>query len=404
MRPELLLTILLCLSTAAQAQTTTASAQTSASATLPLDEILRLHQQLKQAQKPPAPEAPITATLDLLELSGRLLQDAVDLRAQFQVTVLAQDTWVDLALLAKDSATHLSALPAVEGGYFAVRDGWLRFLARQAGSYRFELKLYKKAQAKGRERRLELGFANASSAALFLQLDQELFELQNTRSSTRDSRGMVIMPKDQRFVLQWTQRPDAIGKQTPTAARRPPIESMIESAHASVVATLEGRHLIRVLYRLHFEGQQTISFALPPGQELRKVFLHNTAIPHTIKDNRLELTVTPTRAGDVSATLELDLLEHPGRFSLSGTRKLSFPRASWRINDFYAAVHLPPVFNYVWQSGSLTPVASTPPINFANQIPTPGKDLNLHQQLVGTAPQVQLRYQVDLTENYFTGR
>src|SRR5215472_3880703 len=75
----------------------------SSSATLPLDDLLKLHQELESAQKHPAQPAPIAASVDKLELSGRLFDEGIELRAHFDVSVLSNSGWTTLPLLRLDA-------------------------------------------------------------------------------------------------------------------------------------------------------------------------------------------------------------------------------------------------------------------------------------------------------------
>ena len=126
------LMILTLLST--QLATTAQQAVEAGKATLPLDEVLRLHRETEEARrKPKAVSPPMPATIHRLDVTGRLLDDGIDLTAHFEVVVLEGGKWVSVPLLEHDGATHLSSLPQVTNGYFAVEGGFLRFMTRHNG-------------------------------------------------------------------------------------------------------------------------------------------------------------------------------------------------------------------------------------------------------------------------------
>ncbi len=370
------------------------------SATLPLAELLRLHKEIDRAALPEPEPAPVAATVTKMELEGRLLDDAVDLKAHFEVAVMAEDTWVKVPLFHKDKATHLSSLPVVADGEFVADDKTLFFVTDRKGRYAFDLALVKTARIEGRERRVSLRFENATLARLLVRYDEGLFRLSGGRA-LQESEGAVIYPEGNQFDLRWEQLIAVQERKLQAEVQRPPIESVITSAHASTVATLEGRRITRVLYQLRFEGTKSISFGIPDGLAVKKVYLNGAAVPFEIQGRDLALEVTPPRAGDQSARLELVLTDDLRAFHLSGRLTFAFPSASWNLDELYADLHLPPVFNYEWIGGSLAPASASPAVDFSHRIPTPGKRLRFHQHLIASSPDVEVDYTVDLAGKYF---
>lgn len=400
MLPRAIAILMLMLPLTAAAQSTTPKAP-EASATLPLSEVLRLHRALDQAGEKPSPPAPIDATITRLAFDGRLLDDAVELSAHFELAVLAEGRWVKIPLLVRDEAVHLAELPNVPEAEFVIEKDSLWFITDRAGRYNFDLKLLVAAKVQGQARAAEVAFHSASLALMNLRYDEGLFALVGGRALA-GGEGRVLFPSGKKFSVRWTR----LSKAAPEAvqvAKRPPTESVITSARASSVATLEGLRITRVRYALRFEGTKPIEVDIPEGLSLTKVYLNNAAIPFEVHKGRLKLEVAPERAGDQAASLELVLTQHLTGFHLSGELAFAFPAASWSVNEFSVQVHLPRVFNYRWTGGSLEPAQSPGPVDFTHQIPTPGKSMTFRQQLVGRAPDVRIGYTVDLAGQFWRG-
>lgn len=371
------------------------------SATLPLPEVLRLYRENEAKGEAKAPRTPLSASVGKIELAGRLLEGAVDVTAHVELSVLEAEGWVTVRLLKKDAAMRISRLPTVEHGVFAVIDGHLCFLTRKAGIYSFDLGWLSAAQVSGTRRRAEISYPAAALAVLKLRFDEHLFALQNA-DRIEEGDGYTLYPQNNRFELQW-ERSATASSPKKAAARRPPIEPVITTAHASVVSTLEGRRMLRVLYTMQLEGTRPIEFALPQRQTLEKVFLNGASIPFSRKDSGLSLAVSPARAGDETARVELLLSEPQGGYALSGRLQYELPAASWNINDLYVALNLPAVFNYQWEGGSLAPSEAFADAEFTQRIPTPGKRIHLHQQLLAGPAAVRINYTVDLSGRYYRG-
>jgi hypothetical protein len=371
----------------------------AASATLPLEQILELYRERDEArrEKPPAP--PLAAALQKLELSGRLLDDGIDFTGRFEVSVLSDDDWVRVPLLALDAHSHLSDLPAVNGGAFAVEDGRLLFLTRKRGRYAFEVSLFRSASAEGRLRRLALGHGGAALAVCRLEIDGGLFRLHNTHVAEARN-GVRIFPSGDRFEIEW----EVLEGVEPAAATavKPAIESVAPRVHASAVSTLEGRRIIRVLYELRFAGRKPIEISLPAGQRLERAFLNGVAVPAEPADGRLALELSPARAGDEGGTLELVLVQEGGVFHLAGDLRFELPRVSWPTHELFLTLHLPRVFDYAWTGGSLEPGGACPAVSYSYRLPQPGTALHFHQVLIAeSAPDLALDYAVNLDGHYF---
>lgn len=375
---------------------------TPPSATLPLPEVLRLYRENEAKKDAKEAAAPMAASVGKLELVGRLLEGAVDVQAHVELSVLAADGWVTVKLLKKDPAMRISRLPTVEHGVFAVVDGYLCFLTNKAATYAFDVSFLTTAQMVGARRRAEISYPAAALSVLKLRFDAHLFSLQ-TGDRIEEGDGFTLYPQGNRFELLWERSGADRGPQK-QVARRPPIEPVITAAHASVVSTLEGRRLLRVLYTMQLEGTRPVEFSLPPRQTLEKVFLNGASIPFRIEKGLLAVPVSPARAGDESARVELVLSEAQGGYALSGRLDYAFPTASWNINDLYVTLNLPPVFNYQWEGGSLAPREAFSDAEYTQRIPTPGKRIFLHQQLLTGAAAVRIAYTVDLSGRYYSGR
>jgi hypothetical protein len=370
-------------------------------ATLPLEEILRLYRETEQAkQKPEVGPPPVRATVHQLDMSGRLLDGAVDLTARFEVVVLDDGQWVSVPLLEQDAHTHLSTLPPIKDGYFTVGDGYLQFMTRRKGTYAIEISFLKQAERSERRRRVQITFDRATLAVCRISFDEGLFRLHDIETIER-SEGVVLFPEANVFTIEWERRTAAMeAKQK--AAPRPAIESVIRVAHASAVSTLEGRRVIRLRYDLRFAGTKSIEVALPEGLVMERAYLNGVSIPVAVTGTTLPIEVAPVREGDQSGLLELVLLSSEGGYFLSGALEVALPKVSWPVNELFLDLHLPQVFNYEWSGGSLSPVAEAPAVDFTYELPLPGKKLSFHQHLIAaSAPNVTLDYAVDLEGHYY---
>ena len=378
-----------------------------ASATMPLEQVLSLHQQLDDARKPADAPPPVQATIDRLELTGRLYDGGVDLSADVTVRVLASGEWVSVELLQMDADTSVAALPELSDGSILARDGRLSFLTRTAGSYRFTLALRKRARAQGLQRSIQLQVGSATLAVLKVVLDEDLFRL-DAADAVRTSDGVQLYPREGRFALRWERRAEVAPEAALDAGRRPPVEPIVPTAQASLVSTLEGQQILRLRYALRFEGSRPIEVTVPEELHLDKVLLNGALQPFELQGQRLSLQLTPARAGDQAGVLELVLTRARASFNLSGDLRLRLPTVSWPVHELLVRLHLPEVFNYAWAGGSLSPLpegVDLPAMHFSQELPEPGKVLAFRQVLVGAAaPDLRVGYTIDLEGQYFRGQ
>jgi hypothetical protein len=374
-----------------------AAAPEAGTVTLPLAQLQALEAAARTAEHPAPAAPPVRATVNRLEISGRLLDAGLDASAQVEVTVVG-DGWVTVPLFDVRPGTQLASLPTVEGGLVAVVDHRLCLVAEKGGAYAFSLRWLERPAVAGRARRLALRLPAGSPAVLKLQHDESLFRLAS-EPLRDDGAGAVVYPVDGRLELAWEQLPRVQARSRETA--RPPVEPVITEGHASVVATLDGRRITRVLYRLRFEGEKAFAVTLPAGQAVERVFLNGAARPFTRAGDVLSLPVRSARAGDQTATVELVTSEARSGYPLSGTLSFTLPQPQWGLNDLFVTLHLPSVFEYRWSGGSLAAVDEAPAVAYAWEIPTPGRTVALHQQLVSSFASVQVAYTVDLASSYY---
>lgn len=368
-------------------------------ATLPLDELLRLRRELdERVREPEKAPPPLAATLDAVELQGRLVEQSLELSAQLQVTVL-EEGWVSVPLLRLTPTLKVLARPDLAGANLAVKDGWLALLTREPGRYRFELALLERAPSAAGPRRIELETAQATLASLHVQFDERLYRVEGP--VTHEADGVRVDPEGTRFRLAWEPR-GPIAERVAEEAPRPELEPVIPAANASLVSTLEGRWLTRVLYRLRFTGTRELELKIPAGVQLTKVFRDRVALPFALEEDRLRLSLSPARSGGEEALLELVLEQEHGAYHLAGRLDVELPAASWPIHEIALDLHLPPVFDYTWLDGSLSPASPGPEPDWSYELPEPGERLSFHELLVTrSAPRLTLGYDVDLTDAYF---
>jgi hypothetical protein len=370
-------------------------------ATLPLEELLRLHDQA-QAEKPREERPPVAASIGEAALSGRLLDGALDVTAQFKVMVLGQG-WVRVPLMRLDPTLHVQSISPIEEGTVAVDRNEPVLVTREPGLHAIQLSFIQRARAEGRRRRAELGVNEAALAVLRLRFDPELFRLESA-DAVSSGEEQVIFPHQGRFAVEWEVRA-APPVKPEVQAKRPPVENVITSAQASVVCTLDGLQISRIAYALRLQGAQAIQFALPAGETVQRVILNGTAVPFAVQEGVLKVTASPGRAGDDSGRLELVLQGTRREFHLSGRLGFAVPAASWNTHELSVELHLPLVFGYQWAGGSLAPDAPDPPqrMEFADEIPTPGKPFRFRQQLISSPPDLTVDYTANLDGQYFRG-
>lgn len=379
------------------AGTSLADQPPAATATLPLEEVLRLYHESQRAKEEPAP-VPRIVTLDKLELEGRIRERALELTARCQISVGDGDGWGQVPLLALDDRASVSALPEITGGLLTVDRDILWFHSDTSGVHRLEIGLIQRAVLADHVHAAKLVAGPATLAVMHLKHDAALFQLVGD-DARRSGDSTVIYPEKGPFIVRWRQLA-AVATEPPT--REVPTEPGVERAFASVVSTLEGQRITRVLYELKLRGKHSISVEIPAGERLLKVYRNRVSVPFVLEGDRVTLEISPLRAGDESGHLELVLQSDRGRYNLSGNLEFALPLPSWDVKEYFLETHLPQVFNYRRSAGSLSPVEESPAPDFTHQIPAPGKQQRFHQYLVSRSlPRVVLGYTVDLAGKYF---
>jgi len=380
------------------------AADPSGTAQLPLTEFLRLHRELDRSQAERPSAVPVAAVVEKLELSGLLLDDAAELSAHVEAQVFS-DGWQVLPLVRKDAQLHVLSFPRLESGTLSMSGSALSLVTARPGPYAFDVGLRVQGKAEGKKRTVRLALGASTVASLKLKYDPALFRLE-ARNAVLQSDGALLFPEEGAFAFSW--EPVADPQQAPRkiaeAPKRPAVEPVVERARVSVVSTLAGRRIVRVLFELKLEGPKPISVKVPEGYSLERVFLNGAPRAQALEGGQVSLEASPERSGDPRGRLELLLSEEPGRFMLSGTMRFALPSASWRTDEYVVELHLPEVFNYRWRGGSVSPCAAAPePAQFASALPTPGKPMCLRQALVFEPPTTEVAYDVDLAGKYWTG-
>lgn len=378
------------------------AAPPSGTASLPLSELLELRRELDQARMARPESAPVAAVVEKVELAGLLLDDAAELTAHVEAKVFAGG-WQVLPLVRKDPRLHVLSFPRLEAGTLSMTNSALSLVTAQPGPYAFDVGLRAQGKAEGRKRTVRLALGGATAASLKLKYDPALFELE-APNAVLQSDGALLFPEEGAFAFSWEPVAEAQVHAKAEAPKRPAIEPVVERARVSVVSTLAGRRIVRVLFELKLEGPKPIAVKVPDGYALERVFLNGAPRAQSIESGQVVLEASPERSGDPRGRMELLLSEEPGRFMLSGALRFNLPSASWRTDEYVVELHLPEVFNYRWRGGSVSPCASTPePAAFSSELPTPGKPMCLRQALVFEPPTAEVAYDVDLTGKYWTG-
>ncbi len=374
------------------------------SVTLPLAELMKLQQEHRQARaalQKQRPAAPVAASIPRLQLTGRLRDGAAEFKASFEVAILAENEWVRIPLLHLDEHVHIMDLPIVKDVTFIQEDGSLVLLTDKPGLLSFTLALLVQADRVKGGNQLTVAYHQATYAGMFMQADDRLFRVTDPQILRREEGYQVYPCPDKRLTFSWqpvSQLPQVVKQE----ALRPEIDATITTAVGAVVATREGRLIGRYLYQLHFEGSRPLSFILPEGYQLDKVYVNGRLQAAETVEGSLHLIVTPGKVGDRSGKVELVLIRPPAQYNLSGRLRFSAPAVSWPIQRFDLDLFLPEAFNYHWIGGSLSLSEKQAPMPFSHEIPTPGKRLSFHEYLVAeAAPSTVIDYTIDLTNQYF---
>jgi hypothetical protein len=369
----------------------------SGSATVPLETLLPLFTS-QQERANAAPQPPAAAVLVQSQFKARLSSEALHVDAHFAVSVLADNDWVKVPLLTVGPDFYLTAGSAQEERIVAVVDGQLCMMSRVRGDHRFDVSFTVRASVQGAARRLSLHAPpGAAHAPLRLTVDPA-FALVEPRA---EGESVEVFPRAGQWTLAWQSATPSAAAKKP-AQERPALEPRIARATASWVSTLEGKLTLRVRYALQLDREQALTVTLPPGQTLRRVAINGRPLAVAADGPLLRLAVTPAAVGDSEGTVELVLAEELGVLHLSGAVALSLPSVSWPVAELTACAHLPSVFTYRREGGSLEESAAPASGDALEVAPLPGKQLHFRQFLVsGSAPTLQLRYSVDIEKSYF---
>ncbi len=366
--------------------------EVTGNATLPLQEVLALYAQPK-APAPPAP--PMDALVTKATLTGRLTEDAVLVDAHLEVHVLATGKWAQLELFELGGGTRLVE---ADEGCVSAHQGKVLFLSSVASRYTCDFKLELRAARAGDQRKAALRFGRSlSPVPLKLSADTASFALSGALPA---GDGWQVLPEGQALAVAWRSDEKA---RAPAQAARPPLEPSIPRAVASWVSTLEGRAALRVRYQLRLDREQALELFIPEGHRLERLRVNGAQLAPQGEGPSYTVRVAPARVGETQGTLEVTLVRELGVFHLSGKLALALPRVSWPVAELYATAHLPAVFTYRREGGSLEPepnAAQTPALE--SETPLPGKPLAFRQFLVAaSAPTLELAYSVDITNSYF---
>jgi len=382
---------------------------TEGTATVSVDDLLKLHADASSATAADAPTPdtpPVSATLDRVWLEGRVLGDTIAIEADVKASVLARDTWTVVPLMTLGPDLEITQLPTLSSGWLMVEGETLNLVAKTPGSYDFKLSLSLYAADLGDDRRAaRIALAEPMSASLRLGYDPERVAISEGGPVRVESDGAIVRPVDGVFQIQWAAvsntADEAAAAATPVAARRTR-EPTVDRAVVSVVSTLEGTRLTRVWYELSFEGRASLTLDWPEQQSLKRVYVNGTPMELEAEGSAITLALAPERDGGDAGTVELVLSEEHGGYLLSGSLDFTMPTVSWPTRELACSLHLPEVFNYTWSGGSMEAYAAGPEAVFAYDVPTPGRVTSWHQELViSAAPTLRVDYDVDLEGAYY---
>lgn len=332
--------------------------------------------------------APLGGAVTGQRLSGRVTGDGVEVTAHLVVSIVDGSRWTKLSLFKLTPGVTLVDATQVEGALVAAKDGEVALLSKTTGTWPLELKLSLHAgPGATRAAKLVRG-ADVMDGVLKLEVDGELDELQH---------GAELPSSNGAWTIRWKT---LAARKVQAVAARPPMEPVIASANAQLVSTVEGRARLTVQYALELDREQPLTLKLPEAWSMTRVSLNGS--PQRVPEGReVSWTVSPARAGEKTALLELTLERDFGVFHLSGRLGVTLPGASWPTARVEASVHLPQVFEWRRLGGSLEPTESLA----WSAPPMPGRQLLYRQHLVAAAgPTLELAYSVDLSGRYFSLR
>ncbi len=368
----------------------------SGTATIHVDELLRLHR-LEQKVQPPKKAPPLPYALDEILVDGRIVGDAVEGTLSVQVSTMSQ-AWVRVPIMRIDPTLSVVRVEKIAGANLVVGDKSLDLVTQKKGVFRFELGFLKTADQKKGTYNLALHPMPATVRRFRVRYDAGLFSAVSTRGR-QEGEDLVVYPEGGALRVSWTQKLP-VAPQEKRSTPKPLIEPIVKHCQASWVVTLSGQRIGRYRCSLGFHGNEVIGVRIPEGQALKKAFLNGVPIQAKPNGRDLQLHVEPPRPGQQSAVVELVFVEHTVPLSLSGQLHFRFPALTWDTNELVASFWLPKVFNYTWAGGSLAPAVQKAAPKFTHQIPTPGKKHTARQQIVTGEADVRFRYTVDLAGHY----
>lgn len=353
----------------------------SATATLPLSELMPLMKE--QAERQP----PVGAVISSAKLEARTRGQFVDVTATLTVDVMAEG-WQSVGLFGLGPGVAPGELPALVGGTLGVNGGGLRFFSRIPGRHAMVVKLVLRGVQVGER----------YTAKLDPWVDMPPVQLEFSGDAV-DAAPLYVSAGQSGYELRWNVTPEVA---KPKVVARPPLEPSVTSADARFVTTLEGKGQLTVTYGLRLDRAQTFQVELPRGYALTRLKVNELQLP-VPEGEKLALEVAPRKVGDDAATVELSLSRELGVFHLSGALELKLPAVGWPISELRASTFLPAVFTWKRSGGSLEPAAVEEGEGAASGLP--GRKLAFRQFLVsGTAPTLELDYAVDLEGKYFRVR
>ncbi|MEO0593976.1 MAG: hypothetical protein AAFZ38_10375, partial [Myxococcota bacterium] len=288
-------------------------------------------------------------------------------------------------------------VPTVENGFLSMDSDGLRFITKEKGDYRFSFSAFRSATKVRGGWRAEIVPSAATAQRLRLRFNDKLYTV-TSANVRRDGDALLTFAESGRWTLSWVRN-----RATSTPAprvERSPVEPVVTRARSSVVLTLDGQEIARHYLDLRLDGQATLRVTIPAGQSLLKTYVNGVPRRFDPQGGAVEIEVSPTRPGERAGVLELVTKRQSESMKLAGRLRFEIPEVSWDINETAARVFLPEVFNYTWRGGSLSPHGEFEGPNYTYDIPTPGKVMDVSQQLVSGAADVVYDYTVDLEGQY----
>jgi hypothetical protein len=363
------------------------AASPSGTATVPLDELMRL---VQPEQAEAAPVAGVTA----LTLAGRPGEAGLWLDVEATVRVLSGSA-VPVRLLEVSPDTVVESLPDTADAVVTLKDGAVTAICHGSGAHRLAFKLLVRATRDGR--RATVRFETSSltpPTPLKLDVDDTLFELPGA-TVVREWGGYVVFPSRHAYQVTWVSRQD---QQRPQVAQRAPVDPLVKEASSRWVMTLEGRATHEVKLTLQLDRPGVMQVEAPEGQRVLRARVNGVPLPVGEGARALALDVAPASLGAAEATVELALAQDFGVFHLSGTLGLAAPRVSWPVSRWTTEAVLPKVFTWERRGGSMEQLG----VEAEARGEVPGKALFFTQHLItASGPMISLGYSVDLRGSYF---